>query len=90
LAWKIEFVRDAKKELARIDRTAQRDILHFLKERIATVENPRQFGAPLRKNLSGLWRYRVRNYRIIADIQDDRFTVLVVRVGHRRRVYGGH
>jgi mRNA interferase RelE/StbE len=90
LAWKIEFVRDAKKELVRIDRKAQRDILHFLKERVATAEDPRQFGAPLRKNLSGLWRYRVCNYRIIADIQDDRFTVLVVRVGHRRRVYGGH
>ena len=90
MAWEIEFVREAKKELSRLDRTAQLEILKFLKERIATDENPKRFGAPLRKDLLGLWKYRIGNYRIITDIQENRITVVVVRVGHRSRVYGGH
>lgn len=33
------------------------------------------------------WKYRVGDYRIICDLQDDMLLVLVVRVGHRRDVY---
>ena len=90
MAWKIEFAKSAKKELKAIDRQTQRNILNYLKTRIATDEDPRRFGDPLSKNLSGLWKYRVGNYRVICDIQDNILIVLVVRIGHRRRVYGGH
>ena len=90
MAWRIEFEQSAKKELTRLDRQAQARILRFLRERIATGEDPRRHGRPLRRDLSGLWKYRMGDYRIVADIQDDRVLVLVVRVGHRRRVYGGH
>ena len=90
MAWQIEFEREAKKELARLDRSAQADIMKYLKNRIAGNDDPRRFGAPLRSNLSGLWKYRVGAYRIIAEIQDHRITVVVVRIGHRSRVYGGH
>jgi mRNA interferase RelE/StbE len=38
-------------------------------------------------DLKGLWRYRVADYRIVAKIEDDRFIVLVLTVGHRRDVY---
>jgi mRNA interferase RelE/StbE len=37
--------------------------------------------------MKGLWRYRVGDYRIVASIEDGRFVVLVVTVGHRRQVY---
>jgi mRNA interferase RelE/StbE len=89
LAWQIEVSETAKKQLAKIDHQAQRDIWRFLQDRIATDEDPMRFGAPLRKNLSGLWKYRVGNYRLICDIQGNRLIVLVVRVGHRREVYQG-
>ncbi len=62
-------------------------ILRYLRERIATVEDPRRFGRPLTGDLKGLWRYRVGNYRIVAAIEEDRFVVLIVTVGHRREVY---
>lgn len=90
MAWKIEFAKSAKKELKAIDRQTQCNILNYLKTRIATDEDPRRFGDPLSKNLSGLWKYRVGNYRVICDIQDNILIVLVVRIGYRRRVYGGH
>lgn len=61
--------------------------MKYLSDRIASPEDPRRFGAPLQHNLSGLWKYRIGDYRVICDIQDDTVTVLVVRIGHRRQVY---
>lgn len=87
MAWRIEVSDTAKKQLAKIDHKAQQDIRRFLRDRIATDEEPMRFGEPLRKNLSGLWKYRVGAYRLICDIQGERLIVLVVRVGHRREVY---
>ena len=48
---------------------------------------PRHFGEPLRGNLAGLWRYRVGDYRIICEIQEEQLVVLALAVGHRRDVY---
>lgn len=89
MAWEIEFDAAAEKELAKVDRQVQKRVLRFLRERIAP-NNPRDFGESLQANLSGLWKYRVGDYRIIADIQDEKVLVLVLRVAHRRKVYGGH
>jgi len=90
LTWRIEFEEAAKKEFARLDRQAQIGIQRFLRERIATDEDPRRFGGPLRLNLSGLWKYRIGDYRVVCDIQEETVLVLVLCVGHRRTVYGGH
>ena len=85
--WRVEFDQDAARDLRKLDVHAQRLILRYLRERIATEEDPRRFGHVLTHDLKGLWRYRVGNYRIVASIEDDRFVVLVVTVGHRREVY---
>ncbi len=87
MPWKVEFEREAEKELNRIDRQHAKRILRYMFERIACPDDPRRFGEALKQNLSGFWKYRVGNYRIICDIQDETVTVLVVRVGHRRKVY---
>jgi mRNA interferase RelE/StbE len=55
--------------------------------RIASAADPRDFGKPLRKRKFGLWRYRVRDYRILCEIQEYRLVILVVAVGHRSTVY---
>jgi mRNA interferase RelE/StbE len=86
-AWRVEFDRDAARDLRKLDMPGQRRILRYLRERIATDEDPRRFGHALTGDLKGLWRYRVGDYRIVASIADERFVVLVVTVGHRREVY---
>lgn len=48
---------------------------------------PRQRGKGMAANLAGLWRYRVGDYRLICDIQDDEMVVLVLQVAHRSEVY---
>ena len=85
--WRVEFDRVAARDLRKLGAEAQRLILKYLRERIATAEDPRRFGHALTRDLKGLWRYRVGDYRIVASIEDDRFVVLVVTVGHRREVY---
>ena len=87
LTWTIEFDDKARKELRKLDKPIQKEILKYLREKIATTESPKQYGKALSSNLAGLWRYRVRDYRIICNIEDDRLTVLVVRLAHRKEIY---
>ncbi|HET8801933.1 MAG TPA: type II toxin-antitoxin system RelE/ParE family toxin [Marinobacter sp.] len=87
MTWIVEFDDGAAKELRKLDRQAQQEILRYLRERIATDEDPRRFGKPLSRDLAGLWRYRMRNYRMICHIEDDKLVVLVLRVGHRKDIY---
>ena len=85
--WAVEFDERARRELRKLDTTVQKAILKYLRERIAGPEDPRRFGKALRRNLAGLWRYRIDDYRLICRIEDERVVVLVLQVGHRREVY---
>jgi mRNA interferase RelE/StbE len=85
--WAVEFDDRARRELRKLDVKVQKDILRYLRERIAGSADPRQFGKPLRMNLAGLWRYRIGDYRLICRIEEHRLVVLVLKVGHKREVY---
>jgi len=88
MAWKIEFAPDADRELDKLDHQVARRILKFLHERVASLEDPRSIGEALKGSRFGeLWKYRQGDYRIIASIEDDIITILVLRIGHRREVY---
>ena len=87
MAWTIEYDYRALKDLKKLDRTIQQEILDYMDTRVATAEHPRRFGKPLRASKLGLWRYRVRDYRIICEFQENRLVVLVVAVGHRSTIY---
>ena len=86
-AWRVEISRTAEKQIQKLNRTAQESIIRFLRERVQPADNPGQLGKPLHGDKGGLWRYRVGDYRLICDIQDERITVLVLRVGHRKDMY---
>ncbi|MBN2569982.1 MAG: type II toxin-antitoxin system RelE/ParE family toxin [Deltaproteobacteria bacterium] len=87
MIWRVEFDDRARKELRKLDHSVQREILGYLRKRIATKSNPKRFGKPLGGDKFGLWRYRVGTCRIICQIQTERVVVLVLRVGHRRNIY---
>jgi len=87
LTWNIEWDDRARKELRKLDSPIQKEILSYLRLRIAESDNPRIFGQSLSGNKACLWRYRVGNYRIICRIEDDAFVVLVIGVGHRKEIY---
>ena len=88
MGWRIEFHPQAEKELAKLDREVARKIIRFLRERVAQLEDPRSLGEALKgPELGRFWKYRMGDYRLICDIQDQQVTILVIRIGHRRDVY---
>ncbi len=87
MTWKVEWDDRARRELRKLDPKAQHDILRYLRQRIAVDADPRRFGKPLTGEKHGLWRYPVRDFRLICRIEEDRVIVLVLRVGHPKEVY---
>ena len=85
MVWKIEMTGEAEKELARIDKPAAKRIVRYLRERVSV--DPRSSGKSLRGDLSGLWRYRIGDYRVICELYDKKVSVLLVRIAHRKDVY---
>ncbi len=85
--WVYRFDERALKELRKLDRTAQQEIIRYLDSRIAGKDDPRRFGKALQADLAGLWRYRVGDYRILCQIKDGLLLVVVISVGHRKNVY---
>lgn len=69
MAWTLRITETAKRQLKKLDRS--------------TAQNPRRRGKGLNANLTGLWRYRVGDYRLICDVQDGEMVVLVLQVAHR-------
>lgn len=86
MAWEISFSPRAVKSFKKLDTAEQRRVSKFLRE-VGALEDPRLRGKALTANKTGLWRWRVGDYRIIADIVDARVVVVVVDVGHRSKVY---
>lgn len=88
MAWKIEFADSATKQLRKLDPAVARRIASFLRDRVVPATDPRTLGAALRGDeLGQFWKYRVGDYRIIAEIHDREVRILVVRLGHRREIY---
>jgi mRNA interferase RelE/StbE len=87
MAWRVDLSPIALKQLGKLDKSVSRRILNFLRERVEKLDDPRQIGQRLQGTLSEFWKYRVGDYRLICSLEDDRFVVLVLRIGHRREVY---
>jgi mRNA interferase RelE/StbE len=88
MVWKIEFDPAAERELAKLDRPVAQRILKFLSERLAIADNPRSLGTALSgSKLGDFWKYRIGKYRVIARIEDDTVTILVLKVNKRSDVY---
>jgi len=87
LAWTIEYDSRVVKDMKKLDRKVQKDILAYFDECIALFSDPRAFGKSLKSSFSGLWRYRIGDDRAICRIEDEHLIVLVVRISHRSKAY---
>ena len=88
MAWQIEFDPGALKDLRKIDKPIQVRLLGVLRSRLSTLDDPRSIGEALSgQRMGSYWKYRVGDWRIICDIQDQRIVVRVLRIGNRREIY---
>ncbi len=87
MSWEYELTSEAVRNLCNLGPAASREIRDWLEERIRGVSDPRRFGKPLRGSRHGLWRYRVRDWRLICRLEDHVLIVVVVAVGHRAAIH---
>ena len=87
MKYKVLFAERAKKDLKKLDKHTAALILGWIRKNLEGCENPRAHGKGLTANRSGQWRYRVGDYRLLAEIQDDKIVILILNIGHRRDIY---
>lgn len=87
MRYRVEFTQRALKDLKKLDKHTAALIIGWIRKNLENCENPRFHGKALSANRSGQWRYRVGDYRLLAEIQDDKIVILVLNIGHRREIY---
>ena len=87
MKYRVDYTQRAVKDLQKLDKPVRALIWGWIEKNLVDCENPRLHGKGLTANRTGQWRYRVGDYRVLADIQDDRILILVLTIGHRRVVY---
>ena len=85
MSYTVRFTPKAAKRVRKLDSAAAKLIRDFLEQKLSQLDNPRQLGKKLVNE--EFWRYRVGDYRILTNIDDDQILILVVEVAHRREVY---
>ena len=83
---KVILTKASKKQLKKLDSSISKRILDYL-EQLELIDDPRSRGKALTSNLSGLWRYRVGDYRILCRIYDDKLVITVIEIAHRSTIY---
>lgn len=87
MTYKVRFTDKAKKALKKLNKFTATTIISWIKKNLEDCENPRAHGKALTADRNGQWRYRVGDYRLIAEIQDDTVIILILEIGHRREIY---
>lgn len=85
--YKVIFSKNTLKQIKKLDKNIAALIIGWIEKNLENCKDPRVHGKGLTANSSGQWRYRVGDYRILANIDDEKITVLVISVGHRRDIY---
>ncbi|WP_347708766.1 type II toxin-antitoxin system RelE/ParE family toxin [Anaerococcus sp. AGMB09787] len=85
--YKVELSERFKKDFRKLDVYTQKMIRAWINKNLVNTYNARIHGKALTGNLSGLWRYRIGDYRLIAKIKDSQLTILALSIGHRREIY---
>lgn len=87
MKYDVEYSKTAMNTIKKMDSSASKLIRTWIEKNLMNTENPRIKGKPLTGDLKGLWRYRVGDYRILAEIQDDKIVILILDIGHRSKIY---
>lgn len=86
MSWIIEFTEEADEQLQRLDKPVRERIRKYVKE-LEKLPNPKIRAEALKGDLGDFCKYRVGDYRLICQIYEEKLLVLVVKIGHRSKVY---
>lgn len=85
--YKVRYSKYAQKELSKLDSQQRNIIVKWVYKHLEGTHNPMHTGKGLSANKKGKWRYRVGKYRLIADIDAEEITILILNISHRNEVY---
>ena len=87
MSWQVHTTARFDKEFKKLDRYTQKMLKGWITKNLENTDNPHIHGKALTGDLAGLWRYRIGDYRLICECQDERLVILALSVGHRREIY---
>ena len=87
MSYSVKYKKSALKKLNNLDAPSRERIKAWIEENLEGCENPRLHGKALHGGWQGYWRYRVGDYRIVAQIQDEKIVIVVVKIDTRGAVY---
>lgn len=87
MKYRLLFSKRALKELKKMDKAVSALIFAWLKKNIDGAVDPRAFGKALKGDKKEMWRYRIGDYRVLANIEDENLTIIAIEIGHRRDIY---
>lgn len=87
MTYHVVYTEKAIKELKKLDKFTQKIIISWIGKNLEGCENPRVHEKSLTANRKGQWRYRIGDYRLLCEIEDDKIIITVLNIGHRREVY---
>lgn len=85
--YRIDYSKRAQRQIRKMDKQVQRLLFAWIDKHLDGTENPRQHGKGLTDNRANEWRYRIGDYRLIYDIQEDKLVILALEFGYRKDVY---
>ena len=85
--YRVETTSRFEREFRKLDRYTQKMIAAWIEKNLEGCDDPRVHGKGLTANRSGQWRYRIGDYRLICEIEDNKLVILALTVGHRSEVY---
>lgn len=87
MMYRVETSSRFDREFRKLDKYTQRMIKAWITKNLIGCEDPRVHGKGLTANRSSQWRYRIGEYRLICQIEDEQLVILALSVGHRRDIY---
>ncbi len=88
MIYHVNLTKDALKFLKELDKHTALFLTAWIRKNLEGCSDPRAHGKGLTANRSGQWRYRVGDYGIGSGGNKDKVLWIIVKIGHRRDIYG--
>lgn len=87
MGYRVVIPEKLNKKIIKFDKSVQKTLYSYIKKNLLDTDEPRRHGKALTGNLKGMWRYRIMDYRLIVEIQDDVLIIVAVDFDHRNKIY---
>ena len=86
VAWEVKYSDSVvKKDIPTLDNAIKKRVKLAIETKL--VRDPITFGKPLRYSFSNQRSLRVGDYRVLYSIDNDKHTISITAIGHRRDIY---